>query len=382
MKWTMDLWTIANKAVVLVYVVATGYFLPTTDTAWFTLALLSYICLNTAIPIFKSSRLKVVLVVGSAAFVLACGYYLDALFFLLLAVHGYELAALLSGSSNGSGSSNSKKTALLLTLLPSILIPATLVPLYILTALLGFALHAAASTYEEKVARLTTENDQLQEDIYKLNKTVAENKAFLRQSTYTGKLEERHRLSQQIHDEVGHAMAGALIQMEAARRLLATDHDKASELLGNAIAISQDGLERIRLTLKNLKPRPEEIGINKLRLLVDELSANQDVTTTLTHSGNLDVITPLQWRIIQENAVEAVTNTLKYGRATAIHFEIEVLGRVIKAVVIDDGVGAAKVLKGLGIIGMEERAAAAGGTVIVDGSNGFSVTTLLPYDGA
>lgn len=373
MKWTMDLWTIANKAVVLVYVVATGYFLPTTDTAWFMLALLTYICLNTAIPILKSSRLKAALVVGSIAFVLACGYYLDALFFLLLAVHGYELVALL-----GAG----KKIALLFTLLPTVFIPTTLVPVYVLTALLGFALHAAASTYGEKMARLTTENDKLREDVYILNKTVAENKAFVRQSAYTGKLEERHRLSQQIHDEVGHAMAGALIQMEAARRLLATDRDKAFELLGNAIAISQDGLERIRLTLKNLKPRPEEIGMNQLRLLVDELSANQDVTATLTHSGNLDVITPLQWRIIQENAVEAVTNSLKYGRATAIHVEIEVLERVIKAVVADDGVGTVKVVKGLGIIGMEERAATAGGTVIVDGSSGFRVTTLLPYDGA
>jgi signal transduction histidine kinase len=46
--------------------------------------------------------------------------------------------------------------------------------------------------------------------------------------------------------------------------------------------------------------------------------------------------------------------------------------------VADNGKGAGKVKKGLGILGMEERAASAGGTVIVDGSRGFSVITLLP----
>jgi signal transduction histidine kinase len=53
---------------------------------------------------------------------------------------------------------------------------------------------------------------------------------------------------------------------------------------------------------------------------------------------------------------------------------------MIRAVVADDGQGAARIVKGLGLAGMEERAAAAGGTVIVDGSRGFTVTTLLPLE--
>lgn len=52
----------------------------------------------------------------------------------------------------------------------------------------------------------------------------------------------------------------------------------------------------------------------------------------------------------------------------------------IKAVVVDNGLGTGKLIKGLGIIGMEERAASINGKVIVDGSKGFSVTTLLPLE--
>jgi signal transduction histidine kinase len=58
--------------------------------------------------------------------------------------------------------------------------------------------------------------------------------------------------------------------------------------------------------------------------------------------------------------------------------EVRVLNRLIKAVVSDNGQGARKVVKGLGLIGMEERTAAVNGTVVADGTNGFSVTMLIP----
>ncbi len=76
------------------------------------------------------------------------------------------------------------------------------------------------------------------------------NKEYIRQSEYTFKLEERNRLSQEIHDKIGHSMTGALIQMEAAKRLMGIDKEKSAELLQNAIHISKDGIESIRITLK------------------------------------------------------------------------------------------------------------------------------------
>ncbi|MNJ58503.1 sensory histidine kinase UhpB [compost metagenome] len=63
-----------------------------------------------------------------------------------------------------------------------------------------------------------------------------------------------------------------------------------------------------------------------------------------------------------------------------VSIHIQVLNTIIKVVISDNGKGARKVIKGLGIIGMEERAAVVNGTVIVDGSQGFSVTTLIPYE--
>ncbi|MFB9324625.1 sensor histidine kinase [Paenibacillus aurantiacus] len=366
----MELWIICNKAALLVYVIFVSYSVVHGASPSEILAYLSYLCVNMAIPILrKQRRLQLLGAAASAVLVTLFAFRLNTIFILLLPVNLYEIV-LLSGGRN--------RLALLLGLVPLFLIPVDEKLIYLLATSLSLLLYYGMRVHTEKLEKIGEEREMLRLDLQRLKQSLSMNEEYIRQSQYTVKLEERNRLSQQIHDEVGHAMAGALIQMEASRRLSGANPDKASELLGNAIAISKEGLERIRLTLKDMKPRSEELGIHRLRLFADELSANHAVNATLTHAGDLDVITPLQWKILHENAKEAVTNSLKYGGATAIEFEIRVLNRMIQSVVTDNGKGADKIVKGLGIVGMEERAASAGGTVIVDGTKGFRVTTLLP----
>jgi signal transduction histidine kinase len=77
---------------------------------------------------------------------------------------------------------------------------------------------------------------------------------------------------------------------------------------------------------------------------------------------------------------EALTNSLKHSSATVIKVKIEVMSKLVKMEVRDNGKGEAAVKKGMGLSGMEERAGAAGGKLIIDGSDGFSVITLLPVE--
>ena len=229
-----------------------------------------------------------------------------------------------------------------------------------------------------KAMRQEDELDRLRAERQSMSRQLSEGRELQRMAEYSHKLEERNRLSQEIHDGVGHSMTGALIQMEAAKRLLAQDSAAAGQLLQNAIGISKGAIEEIRLTLHALKPPVEQLGMNRLRSAVEAFGARSGMRATVIGKGNLDEIGPLYWKIIQDNATEALTNAAKYSSATAVHVEVSVLARYIKAVVSDNGRGEAKVIKGLGLLGMEERAAAVRGTVVADGSRGFSVTTLLP----
>jgi len=251
---------------------------------------------------------------------------------------------------------------------------------YGIAAAASFACLRAFDTDGRRIRTLQDEMEQLRDKLRRTLAKLDEMEGYVRQSEYVMKLEERSRISQRLHDEIGQSLTGALMQMEAARRLLGIDRAKAEQLLQQAIRIAKEGIDRIRLTLKQWKPLPEQLGMHRLKRLAAEFEAQHSIRASVTHEGDLDRILPIHWKIIHDNAAEALTNVLKYAAASRVDIHVQVMRAMIRSVVADDGQGAVRIVKGLGLAGMEERAAAAGGTVIVDGSRGFSVTTLLPLD--
>jgi len=365
----MELWFILSKLIVWVYVAVCYVYSDNTAISWFVFSSLVYFCINMVIYIVKKDTVKKGAVLLSICLILTASFYIYPLFILLLPINLYEFA---------SGHIRKKWMLFLLLLLPIFFVPEDVYPIYGLVASFTFMGVTMAKQYTFRTEQLEDRLDKMRKDMQRLTKSLNEYHEYIKQSEYTLQLEERNRLSQEIHDKIGHSMTGALIQMEAAKRLMDMDKGKAKELLQNAIHISKEGIENIRMTLKQIKPPSEQIGMNRVRLFIEEFSAKHHIRIPLVCKGDLEVISPIQWKIIYENITEALTNAMKYAEATVVSVEIHVLNTLIKVEVKDNGKGAEKIKKGLGIMGMEERAASVNGTVIVDGTKGFSVTTLLP----
>jgi signal transduction histidine kinase len=365
----MEFWIIFTKLLLLVYIAYLAVQTNISHISWIVLAFLVYFCANITLYIIKNNTIKRILHMVSIAITTGAYLFVDPLFSLLLPLSIVELAA---------GFFDKKITLLILSLLPILYLNESLKPLYGLVACLSFMIFSLTTIYSDRLVKNEAQIDTMRKKLQKLTKNINENTEYIRQSEYTFKLEERNRISQEIHDKIGHSMTGALFQMEASKRLMETDPQKATELLQNAINISKEGIENIRLTLKNMKPPTEQVGIHRLKLLIDDFNAKQQIKTVLTHEGNLDIIAPIQWKIIHENVTEALTNTMKYSYATQVSVDLKVLNKLVRVEVKDNGAGAAMIKKGLGIIGMEERTASVHGKMIVDSSDGFSVTTLLP----
>ncbi|KAI7255827.1 hypothetical protein KC345_g11067 [Hortaea werneckii] len=365
----MEIWTIGNKAIVLLYVILAASR-PGEPDPWLVLAFLIYLALNLCIHIAKKKRIKQVLILGVLLYLTVSAANFHPEFTLLLPLSIFELISFY----------NRRMPAVLLMLLPMVFMEHSLLVQYAFVAVYSFFNYAMIMHYMGRVNRQEDRMERLRSDTSRLAKQLNENRDFLRTSEYMAKLEERSRLSQEIHDGIGHAMTGALIQMEAAKRLLASDPGTAGTLLSNAIGISKEGIEQIRLTLKNTKPLQEQLGFSRLKAAAEAFGVQSGLQITALHEGDMEVITPLQWKIIHENVTESLTNAAKYARASAVHVEVRVLNRFIKAVVADNGQGSTKVVKGLGLLGMEERTAAVNGTVTADGTRGFVVTTLIPYE--
>lgn len=370
----MELWTVGNKTILLFYVVLVTYFSDREPSRWLVLLVLIYASLNLALHIVKDARMKKALLFAVLVYAIGCAWKEEPNFVLLLPLNLCELALLFAGRQ--------RYPALLAVLaLPGFALRGHELVSYAFIAMLSFVNHALIRQYMAKTIRQEDAIDRLRRDVQRLTKKQNDNDEFARTSEYMVKLEERNRLAQEIHDGLGHAMTGALIQMEAAKRLLDSDPAMAGTLLQNAIGISKEGIEEIRLTLKNHKPLVEQLGLNRLKAAVESFGMQSNLRTSVVHEGNMEVITPLQWKIIHENVLECLTNAAKYASATAVNVEVRVFNRFIQAVVSDNGKGAGQIVKGLGLLGMEERTASVNGTVIADGSSGFTVSTLIPYGG-
>ncbi|MDP4144622.1 MAG: histidine kinase [Bacillota bacterium] len=248
---------------------------------------------------------------------------------------------------------------------------------HIIISAIGLFFYYTYVYQHNKILLLIKENDDLREKNYRLNTILDKTEQYEAQIKYTSVLEERNRISQEIHDKIGHTISASLMQLEAAKLLLSKDADRAFAMVQNVIDVLRNGSEGIRSTLRNIKPKSEQMGFNKLKLMVEEFQAKNSISTQLLYSGDLEKIAYFQWKIILDNVGEALTNCVKHSDASTVKVKIEVLNKIVKAEVKDDGNGNLNIIKSLGLLGMEERTENAGGKLLIHGESGFSIITLL-----
>ena len=368
----MENWIIGTKLFIMLYCVFKYISGDMRQGAVVLFLLLLYICLNMLFYIFKDNRLKKLLLALTLLLLLLSARYADMLFLLLAPLNGAELVDRFSED-------------LRFPAIPAALIAAfvdsSLLAEYLLASFFGLCMFILSKKAFARFDVLSREIDSLREKNDVLYKRLDAGADYENQLRYLSQMEERNSLAQKLHDKVGHALAGSLIQLEAASVVMGSDRSKAEEIIRTVINVLKDGMESIRSTLRNIKPAPEQLGINRLKVLLDEFSLNGNIKAALSYSGMISVISHLQWKIITDNVKEALTNALKYSAATTVKVNIEVLNKLVRVEIKDNGVGAFSFKKGLGLRGIEERTETAGGKVVIDGSKGFSIIMLLPISG-
>ncbi|MCE7699761.1 MAG: histidine kinase [Methanobacterium paludis] len=248
---------------------------------------------------------------------------------------------------------------------------------YLIIASLTLAAYYSAIKGFERIHKFELKCDELREKNHLLIEKIERINRYDTQIAYTSQLEERNKISQQIHDKVGHTIAGSLMQLEAAKLIVTKDSNKAENILENVIKILRDGLEEIRITLRAMKPKQEQLGINKIKLIIKRFEI-ETLKINFNCSGDMDKINIFMWDVIEKNVMEALTNVSKYSLCTEVNINIEVLNKVLKVQVKDNGIGCEVLKKGLGILGMEERMNKVNGQILVDGSDGFRIIMLFP----
>jgi signal transduction histidine kinase len=88
----------------------------------------------------------------------------------------------------------------------------------------------------------------------------------------------------------------------------------------------------------------------------------------------------LIWENIFRICQEALTNSLKHGKAKNIDILLKSQEKHIKLYIIDDGVGCKGISKGIGLKSMEQRVESINGTIIYGSGDdgGFNINISIP----
>lgn len=231
----------------------------------------------------------------------------------------------------------------------------------------------------DKIINVEREEEEQRKTIYKLQRKLREEKDLREQFLYTAKLEERNKISGNLHDKIGHTISGTILQLEAIKVLFSMNEEKAKDSLNIAINNLRVGMDDIRNTLKNIRPQQEELGINRIKLILEEKTKNTDYDFKIRYNGNLEEISTIDWILFVQAVKEISTNSIKYSKGYLIEVNLEVLNTIIKLEVKDNGIGETNIKKGMGLNNLEDKVGERNGKVIINGDNGFSVIILIPF---
>jgi len=195
-------------------------------------------------------------------------------------------------------------------------------------------------------------------------------------------MNERKRVSREIHDTVGYSLTNIIMMMEAAMRLPDTEAEKRRGLLVLTRSQAQKALKETRVALRHL--RNEKIkqieGTSMIEEMVSSFKKATGTNIRLEY-GNFKGFTneriyAIIFRIIQEG----LTNAFRHGMATHIRISFWDTDFLLKIVIHDNGMGADKVVDGIGIAGMKERLHEINGELVIQSVvDGFKLTAFIPH---
>lgn len=188
--------------------------------------------------------------------------------------------------------------------------------------------------------------------------------------------EERRNVARELHDEVGQALTAVQVELSVAqRRLTAAGHP--SGVLKEAESITHGALQTVRDFSQLLHPGLlDDLGlIAAIDWQAKTFQARHGIRVDVQHEG-IDKRLPravelAAYRIVQE----ALTNVAKHACATSCRITLQRRDEGLHIAVEDDGRGfdpsdTTETRRGLGLVGMRERAALLDGRVALESTRG------------
>ena len=192
---------------------------------------------------------------------------------------------------------------------------------------------------------------------------------------------ERHRIAQELHDEVGQSLTVVLLGLKQ------LESQSPAELVPELAAVRESaraGLDDVRRVARRLRPGVlEDLGLaSALAALATEFADHSSASVRRSFAPGLPALSPEAEVVVYRVAQEALTNAARHADARAVELSLQRLGSHVVLEVRDDGRGFTGLTEGSGLMGMRERAALVRAelSVISQPRHGTTVRLKVPVD--
>ena len=227
---------------------------------------------------------------------------------------------------------------------------------------------------------------QIQENEYiskKLSMVAMINKKMQKYVIVTekfGEKNERKRLARELHDTIGHALAGMAVGVDACITMLDKNPQLAKAQLKIISKAIRKGMKDVRNSLN--KMRPDFLQQYRLKEAIEKMKEEISDVTDLKINLNYQIdeigfdtkIEDILFRVIQES----ITNSIRHGLATVVDIDIYKENNLLCLKIKDNGKGCKAINYGFGLKQMVERVSQIRGDINFYSENGFTTEIKIP----
>jgi signal transduction histidine kinase len=252
---------------------------------------------------------------------------------------------------------------------------------FIVVAVVLLVAASLVTHYRERYVRASTELTRMAQAVEQLANANTGFQHYAAKAKEESSRQERERITRELHDIIGYALTSVGMMIEAARQVAPEEPRQLKEILQQARMQTSECFEKSRSAIHNLRSKMAgpDTGMTDIARLCRVFGDATGIVVR-TEFGNAAnsygaELDELLYRAVQEGLV----NAFRHGNATLVEISFWEESDQLVLTVVDNGEGSTSVHKGIGLHGMEERAAQFKGTLSAgSGVRGFSLTLTVP----